>query len=296
MDNAPDWTLLRSALTVASTGSLSAAARALGLSQPTLGRHVEALEQALGVVLFTRAVGGLSLTPAGQALVEPLRDMEAAARRLALIAAGRQETLKGSVRITASRVVSHHLLPPILVALRAAEPEIEIELVPSEGTENLLFREADIALRMYRPTQADLIAAHVTDLPMGLFAAKSYLGDRPRPATAGDLMALDFVGFDRSDYMLQLMARQGFAARREDFKLRCDDQVVYWSLVRAGGGVGGMQRIIGDGDGAVERIADFLPMPVLPVWLTAVPTLREAPRIRRVYDHLAASLRALRVA
>lgn len=289
----PDWTLLRSALAVARHGSLSAAARALGLSQPTLGRHIEALELCLSVTLFTRMAAGLSLTPAGHDMLEPLAAMEAAAARLALIAAGRQEAVQGTVRITASRIVSHHILPPILVALRRSEPEIEIELAPSDSSENLLFREADIALRMYRPTQGDLIAAHVADLPMALYAAKSYLGIRPRPQTASDLKAFDFVGFDRSDLMLRLMAQQGMLAQREDFRLRCDDQVVYWNLVRAVGGIGGMQRIIGDADPDLERIADFVAMPTLPVWLTAVPSLRATPRIRRVYDHLAAALRGL---
>lgn len=293
MDNSPDWTLYRSFLTVAETGSLSAAARALNLSQPTLGRHIAGLEAALQTPLFSRAARGFVLNDAGAAMVPAARQMRDAAASLALVAAGREGSLAGTVRLTASRVVSHHLLPPMLADLRRQEPGIEIELVPSDSTENLLFREADIALRMYRPTQGDVVTRHLCDLPTGIYGAKGFLDRHGRPQTPEDLLALDFVGFDRSDLMLRMMAGLGIQRRREDFKLRCDDQVVYWNLVRAGCGLGGMQRLVGDADPAVERVAGFVPMPPLPVWLTAPEALRQNPRIRRVLDHLAAGFRAL---
>ena len=156
----PDWTLYRSYLAVAETGSLSAAARRLNLSQPTLGRPIADLEAALSTSLFTRIPQGLRLTDAGTLLLPAARQMRDAAAHIALLAAGRSETLTGTVRLTASRVVSHYLLPPILADLRHKEPGIDIELVPSDSTENLLFREADITLRMYRPTQLDTVTRH----------------------------------------------------------------------------------------------------------------------------------------
>ena len=288
----PDWTLLRSFLAVAETGSLSAAARALGQSQPTLGRHVQDLEAQLGTVLFTRALRGMALTPAGAALLPAVREMRAAAARLSLVAAGREERMQGTVRLTASRAVSQFLLPAILADLRRAEPGIEIEVVPSDTSENLLFREADIALRMYRPEQLDVVTRHVADLAMGLYAAPSMLTDG-LPGDVAALMRLDFVGLDRSDLMLRMMASLGIQRRREDFGVRCDDQVVYWALVRAGCGVGAMQRVVGDADPSVVRIADFVPLPSLPVWLTVPDPLRQNPRVRRVLDHLAAAFAAL---
>lgn len=293
MDVAPDWTLYRSFLTVAETGSLSAAARALHLSQPTLGRHIADLEAGLQTTLFTRAARGLVLTDAGAAMVPAARAMRDAAAQLALLAAGQGQSLQGTVRLTASRVVSHHLLPPMLADLRRHEPGIEIELVPSDSSENLLFREADIALRMYRPTQGDVVTRHLCDLPMAIYGAKGFLDRHGRPETLAALLALDFVGFDRDDLMQRLFAALGIARRREDFKLRCDDQLVYWNLVRAGCGVGAMQRSIGDADATMERIADFVPIPPLEVWLTAPEALRQNPRIRRVLDHLAAGFKAL---
>lgn len=286
MDN-PDWALTRSFLAVVEAGSLSAAARVLNLSQPTLGRHIADLEAALNLTLFTRQPRGLLPTAAAAALLPHARAMRDAAQRLSLAAAGREETLAGTVRITASRIVAHHLLPPILADLRRQEPAIAIELVPSDSSENLLFREADIALRMYRPTQLDIVTRHLCDQPMGLYAATSYLDRHGRPGTIDDLLALDIVGFDRSDLQLRLMRGLGLTLHREDFRTRCDDQLVYWNLVRAGCGVGGMQRLIADADPGVERIASFVPLPSLPVWLTAPEALRQSPRIRRVFDHLA---------
>lgn len=293
MDNLADWSLTRAFLAVAETGSLSAAARRLGLSQPTLGRQIAQLEAALHLTLFTRQPRGLALTEAATALLPHARAMAEAAARLSLAAAGREERLHGTVRITASRIVAHYLLPPILADLRRAEPGIQIELAPSDTTENLLYREADIALRMYRPDQLDMVTSHVTDLPMGLYGARSLLDRCGRPQTLQDLLALDYVGFDRSDLILRMMQRLGMPRRREDFPVRCDDQIVYWNLVRAGLGIGGMQCLVGDADPLVERIAPFVALPALPVWLTAPQALRSTPRIRRVFDHLAQALRRL---
>ncbi len=287
-----DWTLYRSFLTVAEAGSLSAAARLLSLSQPTLGRHIAELETALGTALFTRFARGLHLTDAGTAMLPAARQMRDAAAVLTLIAAGRAQSLSGTVRLTASRTVSQYVLPPILADLRAQEPGIEIELVPSDSTENLLFREADIALRMYRPTQLNVVTRHLGNLPTAIYAAKTYLDRHGRPQNADELLAMDFVGFDRSDVILRLIADLGIQRRREDFPLRCDDQVVYWALVRAGCGIGATQCQIGDADPIVERIAPFIPLPSLPVWLTAPEALRQNPRVRRVLDHLSSSFQA----
>ncbi len=289
-----DWTLTRSFLAVAEAGSLSAAARNLKLSQPTLGRHVADLEQALNLVLFTRQPRGLVPTDDAIALLPHARAMRDAAARLALGAAGKVETLQGTVRITASCIVSQYILPPMLVALRHKEPGIQIELVPTDDTENLLYRAADIAVRMYRPTQLDLVTAHLIDMPIGLYAARSYLAQYPAPLTIAELARHHFVGFDKSDLMLRMMAGLGIAAKREDFPVRCDDQGVCWSLIRAGMGVGGMQTLIADADPAVARVAPFLPLPPLPVWLTAPQALRQSPRIRRVFDHLAGEFRGLK--
>jgi len=287
-----DWSLIRSILAVAEAGSLSAAARASGISQPTLGRHIREAEAALALPLFTRTAQGQTLTEAGQAILPAARAMRAAAADLALTAAGRAEGMAGTVRLTASVVVSCHILPPILARLRTAEPGIQIDLVPSDTTENLLFGEADIALRMYRPTQLDLVAQHLGNLPLGLYAAKAYLDRKGRPKTRDDLLSLDFIGLDRSDQIIRLMAAMGIPVTRSFFPLRCDDPLAYLALVQAGCGIGGVLRRIGDPDPLLERIDGLADLPALPVWLTAAPTLRQSPRLRRVWDALADAFHA----
>ncbi len=288
-----DWSLVQAFLAVAETGSLSGAARALGLSQPTLGRKVREIEAALGAELFQRHAKGLALTTAGQAMLAPAQAMREAAGRLALVAAGEDRGLSGPVRITASVVVSHFLLPDVLARLRREEPGIEIDLVASDSSENLLFREADIAIRMYRPGQLDMVTRHVADLPMGLYAAGSYLARVDPPASGQDLLGLDWVGFDRNEMIIRGMAEAGWTVNRAFFKLRTDDQAAYWQLVRAGGGVGIMQQAIGEPDPLVERLMPDMPLPRLPVWLTAHEGVRRAPRVARVWEALAAAFSAL---
>ena len=291
MANPVDWTLLQSFAAVVETGSLSAAARKLGQSQPTIGRHVRTLEQALGVELFTRGPRGLIPTEAARGLIGPAEAMRAAAARLQLAAEGQDAGLAGTVRVTASSVVSHFILPRIIAEIRRAHPEIQIELVPSDSSENLLFREADIALRMYRPTQLDIVTAHVADQALGLYAATGYLDRVGRPETVEQLMQLDFVGFDADDTIIRFMRGAGMDVDRDFFGVRCDDQAAFWHLVRAGCGVGGMQVMIGDAEPGVERVMPGLELPRLPVWLAVPSALRHTPRIRLVWDRLAEGLK-----
>jgi DNA-binding transcriptional LysR family regulator len=289
--SALDWGLLQSFMAVVETGSLSGAARRLGQSQPTIGRHVKQLELALGVDLFTRAARGLVPTVAGLEIADTTRDMQSAATRLRLIADGKAGNLSGTVRVTASVVTSHFILPRIIADMRQAMPEIQIDLVPSDTTENLIFREADIAVRMYRPTQLDVISKHICEQPMAVYAAKSYLDRMGRPETMEEAARLDFVGFDKSDLIIRVMTDLGLEATRDFFAVRCDQQAVHWELVRAGCGLGGAQTIIGDADPTMERILDGqMKLQALPIWLTAPQALHSNPRIRAVWNNLSEAL------
>ena len=289
MDNL-DWSLVPSFLAVADCGSLSAAARNLGTSQPTLGRHIKAFEASVGETLFQRRPRGLELTEAGAALVPAARAMAQAAGGLSLIAAGQAQSLAGPVRITASVFVCQYLLPPVIARIRRALPEIEIELDASDSSENLLFREADIALRMYRPTQLDVVTRHLGDLPLGLYAAKGYLARQGTPTDAAQLLDHALVGYDRNERILVTMRALGLEATRSNFPTRCDNQTVYWELVRAGCGIGACQTAVADNDPLVARVLPGLRVPSLPVWLTAHAALRQSPRIRRAWDFLASAM------
>ncbi len=292
--NALDWTLIQSFAAVAAAGSLSAAARKLGQSQPTIGRHIKAAEATLGVELFRRVPRGLEPIAAGLEILGHARDMEAAAARLRLAAEGQAEDLRGTVRITASVVVSHFILPQVIADMRTRLPEVQIELVPSDTTENLIFREADIAIRMYRPIQLDVITRHVADQEFGLYANPAYLDRAGRPSSQDELAALDFVGFDRSDVIIRMMHDVGLDVGRDFFAVRCDDQAAYWHLVCAGCGVGGAQVVIGEATAMVERVLPALKLPSLPVWLAAPDALRTNARIRKVWDLLAEALAGAR--
>jgi len=285
-----DWSLVQAFLAVAETGSLSAAARALERSQPTLGRQIRALEEQLGGELFHRQPRGLDLTETGAALLQPARSMREAANAMALAVAGRDEGLEGSVRITASVAVTVFHLPRILTEIRQAEPRIALDIVPSDRSSNLLYREADIAIRMYRPTQQDLVTRHLGDTAVGIFAARSYLRRRGQPRTLAEAAGHDIIGQDRETLVLDGMRALGLTASRDLFAFRCDDVATSWQLVRAGAGLGFLQRSLGLRDPELVEIDLGIALPTLPVWLTAHEAMRRTPRIRRVWDMLAESL------
>lgn len=287
-----DWSLIQAFLAVAETGSLSAAARELNASQPTLGRQIKQIEAQLGADLFHRQPRGLALTETGAALVEPARAMRDAMGQITLTAAGQQETLQGTVRITASTATSCYHMPEIIADIRTVEPDIEIELVPSDDTRNLLFREADIAVRMYRPTQLDLITQHIGDLQLSVFVANSYVARRGMP-TSDTVMDHDFVGYDTNPAILDGMRAAGIPVDRAFFGVRCDDFIAYWELVRAGCGLGFAQAQVGRRDPCMQEVDFGYDLPTLPIWLTAHEAMRQTPRIRRVWDLLTDRLKPL---
>lgn len=296
MDNSVDtldWSLVQSFLAVAETGTLSAAAQQLGASQPTLGRQIKTIERQLGVELFIRQPRGLALTEAGQSLVPAAREVRNSINQIALTAAGQKQSLNGTVRITASELMSHTHLPAILASIRMAEPEIELELAPSDSTENLLFREADIAVRMYRPEQLDLVTQQLGYLEIGAFAATTYLDKFGRPHKLEEFARHQFVGYDRNELIISGMRATGLNIDRHFFHTRCDNQIVYWELVRQGCGIGFSQLTVANNDPLVEQLPIEFPIKPLPVWLTAHAVMRSTPRIRRVWDLLREGLQPL---
>jgi DNA-binding transcriptional LysR family regulator len=286
----PDWSLWRSFGAVVEHGSLSAAARALGLSQPTLGRHVEALEQALGMSLFERTLSGFRPTETALRLYEPVRQAETALAEASLVAEGASSALTGSLRLTSSTVMCHYVLPAILLDLREKFPQVAIELVPSDAAENLLLREADIAVRMFRPTQLELITRHLGDIPLTACAHETYLAGHGRPETPADLAKFDLIGLDRSDLLTSGARALGFPLQRSDFVLRTDSQTNGFELIRAGLGIGFAQAgLVADTPGLVALLPNLRPPP-LEVWLTTHRELFTSRRVRAMYDALGEGL------
>ncbi len=292
MDNL-DWNLIRSFSAVAETGSLSAAARATGNSQPSMGRHVAILEDQLGVTLFERESRGMSLTKAGIALLDHANAMKREAAAFSIAATGQSQEIAGTVRVTASEYVAHFLLPPVITRIRDMEPKLQIEIVSSNAVQNLLTRDADIAIRMVEPAQAELIARKVNDVAMGVFAAPSYLEKHGTPELPADLLSHTIVGYDRNDLMIRGFAMMGYKVTREDFAVRTDDQVLAWRMVEAGAGLGFGQVWSASQSDKVVRILPDLAIAPLPMWVATHRELRTSARIRRAFDLIADHLEAL---
>lgn len=288
--NSLDWTLLRSFLAVLEGGSLSAAAKNIGATQPTLSRHVRELEAELGVALFIRSAQGLEPTDAALGLVDDARAMGEAAEALNLKAQGRSQQLAGTVRITASVIVANLTLPPILTALRQAEPSIQIEIVASDANQNLLRRDADIAIRMADPTQNALIARKLGETPMALFATRSYFDRRGRIASSEDLNTHDLIGLDRGDFLIRAMTTHHIHLKREEFAFRTDDGMLTWNLLLAGAGIGVAQVMLAKRYTELEQVDGGIKLMSLPVWLVMSEEVRNNARIRRVADFISSAL------
>ncbi len=282
-----DWSLIRSFLAALEAGSLLGAARSLGASQPTLGRHIALLESQLGLVLFERTGRGLVATPSALQLADSARAMETGALQLARQVSGSQQNVRGTVRITASQPVACYLMPPILAAMRLELPDIQVELEASNAVSNLLRREADIALRMVRPDQATLVAKKLGKVPVGAYASRDYLARRGVPRIPTDLLVHELIGYDKVDDILRGFRSFGQRVTREAFALRSDDLLVHWQAVRAGLGIGFLADYQVRADPQVQRVLSAMPLPELPMWLTVHREIRTNRRIRTVFDFLA---------
>ena len=285
-----DWNRARAFLVTAEEGSLSAAARALDMTQPTLGRQVTALEQELGVALFERVGRGLVLTPGGLELVNHVRAMGDAANRVSLTASGQSQNIEGSICITASEVHAAFLLPPIIAKLRQAEPGINVEIIASNTASDLRRREADIAIRSFQPTQAELIARKIKDVPARLYATPGYLESIDTPTCHEDLKRADFIDFDSTDRLLNGLNALGLNLTRRNFPIQTENHLVQWELVKLGLGIGIMPADIGDAEPLVQQALPELEPITFPIWLTTHRELKTSRRVRLVFDLLATEL------
>ncbi len=289
-----DWNQARAFLVTAEEGSLSAAARALGLAQPTLGRQVDALEQELGVVLFERVGRGLTLTPSGLELLDHVRAMGDAANRVSLAAAGQSQAIEGTISIAASEIYAALLLPPIIAKLRALQPGIHIEIVASTRASDLRRREADIAIRNFAPTEPDLIGRKLRDAPARLYATPAYIERIGTPRTPAELSRAEFVSIDATGVFLKGLNAIGLGLTEANFPILSENWLVMWELVKHGIGIGILDGDIGDAEPKVRRVLPDLDPLVFPVWLVSHRELNTSRRVRMVFDLLAEELTAKR--
>lgn len=282
-----DWQLVRSFLAVLEAGSFTGAARATGAHQPTLTRQVAELENQLGTPLFERTGRGVVPTRAALSILEAARQMQAAALALSTGVSGGRERLGGTVRITTSQVAAAYLLPPLLAELQAAEPSIELELVASNRVDNLLRREADIAVRMVRPTQGSLLARRVASIPVGAYAHLRYLEAAGTPRAPEDLLSHRLLGHDTDDLIVRGFAALGLPVARERFAIRTDDHIAYGRLLAEGAGIGFVACYNAAMWPGVVRVLPGLRIPPMPCWLAVHREIRGNGSVRHVFDFLA---------
>lgn len=285
----PGWELYRSFLAVVQERSLSAAARSLGLTQPTVGRHIDALEEALGAKLFTRSQLGLVATGAAAALVPHAEAMASAASALARAASGEAQDERGAVRVTASEMIGSQVLPSGLASFREAHPRIDVELVLSNRSEDLLRREADVAIRMVRPTQKALLARKLGSVQLGLHAHPRYVKAHGAPRTLAELGEHPLIGFDRHSSVRSLP--EIGTLTRDLFAFRCDSDIGQYAALLAGFGIGFCQLGLAKRDGLVPVLPGALRLD-LGVWVVMHRDLKSSRRARLMFDHLASHMQA----
>lgn len=282
-----NWGLARSFLAALDSGSLLGASRSLGISQPTIGRHIAELESQLGVVLFERTGRGLLPSEMALRLAESARAMEDGALQLQRKVSSAQNRISGTVRLSASQPSACYLLPPILARMQQALPDIQIELVVSNAVSNLLRREADIALRMVPPAQSTLVAKRIGKMTLGAYAHRDYLRRRGTPTQPVDLLQHSLIGHVQAQNIIQGFAAMGHHVGPEHFALRTDDMIAYWEAVRAGIGIGFFADYVARTDPDVLPILPVLRIAPIPIWLAVHREIRTSPRIRAVFDFLA---------
>jgi DNA-binding transcriptional LysR family regulator len=284
------WEMYRSFLAVLNEGSLSGAARALGVAQPTVGRHIASLEKSLNLVLFTRSQTGLMPAEAALALRSYAETMHSTAAALERAAASQGSGTRGTVRITASDVIGVEVLPPIIADLRGEHPELVVELVLTDRIQDLLRREADIAVRMARPRQELLVARRVGKIELGIYAHRRYLARHGTPNSMADLAHHALIGFDQPTMFVRGAGKSLGIWRREAFAMRTDNNLAQLALIRAGAGIGVCQAAIARRDDALVRLFPRQFSLPLETWITMHEDLRNSPRCRVAFDALVKGL------
>ena len=286
------WTLIRTFDAVAKTGSLSGASRQLGLTQPAISRHIDLLEEQLRIQLFQRSHEGMRLTAKGADLVTVARDMTSSATSFARIATGLEEEIGGTVRISANDVMGILILPELLADFQQLHPNIELELSITNAASNLLQRDADLAVRMFRPVQNDLVAKKVADLPLGFYAHQRYLSVHGQPKSVADLLDHRMIGFDRETSMLAAAKEQGLNLTASNFSFRSDNILAHIQAIRAGIGIGVGHKGMAANWPEVEPVLEEFVLPSLELWIVCHSDVHHNQRIRHTMDFLCQQLKS----
>ncbi|WP_108783675.1 LysR family transcriptional regulator [Pontivivens insulae] len=287
-----DWNQARAFLATAETGSLTAAAKVLNMTQPTLSRQVAALEETLGVTLFERSGRAMTLTQSGADLVEHVRDMGLAASRFSLGASGHAQDVTGTISLSVVDVLAAYVLPDILADIRKIAPGVTFEVIVSNELSNLARREADIAIRHLPPTQSELIARRLPDCEAYLYGHRSYVGQRGGAEQLYESGKFELVGFGLPDQSERVLAERGIHIPAQLITSYSQNGVASWEMARRGLGLCIMMAEIAEIEPDMVRVHGDYPAIDVPTWLIAHRELRTSMRMRLVFDALAERLSA----
>lgn len=285
-----DWSLLQSFLEVSAHGSLSAASRALRVSQPTLSRRLAELEEQLSVSLFLRGPRGLTLTAAGERLLSIAERMRHAAASVPDVVGAGHDPVSGVVRVTAPDVgLIADWLPTLLLPLRTQHPGLVIELAVENRVVAMGKREADIALRNQRPTEASLTVRSGGAFGWYLYAARGYVASRPRVSELAHVRHHDVLLFETPEDNRQArwLARHRLLDR---VVLRSNSVDALARAARVGWGVALLPAFVADHDSALERLLPDQPISKMPLWLVTHVELKRSPRVSAVFKFIARCL------
>ncbi|NYH12501.1 LysR family transcriptional regulator [Pseudomonas moraviensis] len=291
--NAPQlqWETQRAFLAVLRTGSLSGAARLLGIAQATARRRIEALEQSVGVSLFIRSPSGLLPTETAKELIGHVEAMALAANAFNRAASADVAQTGGTVRLTVGKLLGVEILPPMLRRLRQQHPQLALELNVSNRLQTLSQQEADVAVRIRRPTEASVVARKVGDLHVGLYATPELLAEQGVPETSEDLRRFSLIGPDRHAGEIEFLRERGFDCSAEHTAIRTDDHLAQWAALRAGLGIGVSSRQLAERHGLVRVLPGDVDFTV-DVWIAMHQDMRRVQRVSAVFDGLGADLQA----
>jgi len=284
-----DWNYARAFLTAAEEGSFSKAATKLGITQPTLSRQIAALEKDLNLTLFERLTTGLVLTPTGSSLLEHVKAMNISAQQFSLAVTGMSEELEGTVSIAVSEINALFNMPNIIEQLRLEAPNISLDVIVSNQVSDIKRREADIALRSFRPDDPDLIVRKLYDERIWLYGTPSLVESYGAPHHPSEITGINILGFERTNLLIDRLTQQGWQLSERNFPIVTSFQGLQWQLAKKGLGLCLLPEKIGDAETSLVRAFEPLgPIVTIPLWIVTHRELHTNLRIRKVFDLLVA--------
>ena len=288
--NKMDWDGFRYFIAAAETGSLTAAAKKLGSNQPTVGRYIDALEAALGVKLFQRTVKGLMLTEEGACVFEQSQSIQSAVIKVQRKTQAEQEEFSGTVRLALPEGLCLEVLTPLLPQFYKKYPNINLIMNVSSSSANLTKGEAEIAIRLFRPKDVNMVARRLGQMTLGLYASAGYAKTYGMPAKESDLKQHRIISY--SDQLSHLAENQWLLNHSEPSSrvLQSDNTSTRLIATIAGTGISIQPDIFCKKKSDLVPVLESIELPSHEVWLVYHNDLRQLGRMRAVVEFIVSAI------